>query len=162
MTSSNQRQQIAQFPPFLPRTLTQVAGQEGADCARLCHGIGLLPEDLNEPSLRLSYRQVSRLVRRAEAELSAGVGLRVGDSNVLGSLGLVGYTMSLCPTLGAAITLAPWLRSDSPGRPEPGESPESVAHTCVPSIEPVCPLLELIRGLSASRRILPAAPEVTG
>jgi AraC-like DNA-binding protein len=106
MTSSDQRQQIAQFPPFLPRTLIQVAGQEGADCARLCHGIGLLPEDLNEPSLRLSYRQVSRLVRRAEAELSAGVGLRVGDSNVLGSLGLVGYAMSLCPTLGAAITLA--------------------------------------------------------
>ena len=101
------RYQAAQLPPFMLQTIMRVAVRHGVDPERLCHGLGFTAADLADPSLRVSYRQVSQFVRRAMQLMpEPGLGLEVGRSNVLGTLGLVGYAMSLSPTLGEAIVMA--------------------------------------------------------
>jgi len=101
------RYHAAQLPPFLLQTVVRVAARHDIDPERLCHGLGFTAADLADPGLRVSYRQISQLIRRAMALLQdPALGLEVGCSNVLGTLGLVGYAMSLSPTLGDAIGMA--------------------------------------------------------
>lgn len=105
--NADPRYQAAQLPPFLLQTVVRVASHHGVDPGRLCNGLGFSAEDLADPALKVSYRQASLLIRRALQQVPVtALGLVVGRDNVLGSLGLVGYAMSLSPTLGEAIMLA--------------------------------------------------------
>lgn len=105
--AADPRYHAAQLPPFLLQTVVRVAGRHGVDPERLCHGLGFAAVDLADPALRVSYRQASLLIRRALQSLPLpALGLVVGRDNVLGTLGLVGYAMSLSPTLGEAVLLA--------------------------------------------------------
>ncbi len=107
LLAADPRYQAAQLPPFLLQTVMRVAERYGVDSERLCHGLGFSAADLVDPGLRVSYRQASQLIRRALQQIPVpALGLEVGRSNVLGTLGLVGYAMSLSATLGEAIMLA--------------------------------------------------------
>lgn len=107
IATTDPRYHAAWFPPFLLQTVVRVAARHGIDPERLCHGLGFSTEDLVDPALRVSYRQVSLFIRRALQTLPVpALGLVVGRDNVLGTLGLVGYAMSLSQTLGEAVMLA--------------------------------------------------------
>ncbi|WP_440466446.1 AraC family transcriptional regulator [Pseudomonas sp. YH-1] len=91
---------LAQVSPFLLQTLAEVASSKGVSGERLCLGLGFNVEELQDPARRISYRQAVSMIQRAlEALPERGLGLWVGDHNVLGTLGLLGHVLSLCRTL---------------------------------------------------------------
>ncbi|HEY0913508.1 MAG TPA: AraC family transcriptional regulator [Solimonas sp.] len=105
-TAEDPRYEAAVFPVFLLQTLAQVAASRGVEPQALCRGLGFGPDDLDDPTFRVSYRQASLMIRRA-LQLVPGdaLGLAVGNRNVLGTLGLLGHAVSLCPTLGEAFDI---------------------------------------------------------
>lgn len=100
------RYEAAIFPVFLLQTLAQLAAERGIEPQTLCRGLGFSAADLDDPGFRVSYRQGSRMIQRAlQAVPGDGLGLAVGRRNVLGTLGLLGHALSLCPTLGEAFAV---------------------------------------------------------
>ena len=98
--------ELALVSPFLLQTLGQVAAQKGANAERLCRGLGFTLADLDDPALRISYRQAVAMIQRALKVLpDQGLGLCVGNQNVLGTLGLLGHVISLCKTLRDAFAV---------------------------------------------------------
>lgn len=98
--------ELALVSPFLLQTLGQVAAQKGANAEHLCRGLGFTLADLDDPALRISYRQAVAMIQRALKVLpDQGLGLCVGNQNVLGTLGLLGHVISLCKTLRDAFAV---------------------------------------------------------
>nr|WP_288915177.1 AraC family transcriptional regulator [uncultured Pseudomonas sp.] len=92
--------ELALVSPFLLQTLADVVADQGFDAASLCRGLGFGLDDLQDPAQRISYRQAVVMIQRALKLLpDRGLGLWVGDRNVLGTLGLLGHVLSLCETL---------------------------------------------------------------
>ncbi len=92
--------ELALVSPFLLQTLAEVVADKGFDAASLCRGLGFGLDDLQDPAQRISYRQAVVMIQRALKLLpDQGLGLWVGDRNVLGTLGLLGHVLSLCETL---------------------------------------------------------------
>lgn len=90
--------------PFLLQTLAEVARDKGVSSERLCRGLGFTPDELQDPALRIPYRQAVTMIQRALAALPGrGLGLWVGQRNVLGTLGLLGHVLSLCRTVRDAL-----------------------------------------------------------
>lgn len=91
---------LALVSPFLLQTLAEVAGEKGIDPHSLCRGLGFGLDDLQDPAQRISYRQAVAMIQRALKVIpNQGLGLWVGNQNVLGTLGLLGHVLSLCKTL---------------------------------------------------------------
>ncbi|MEA1030550.1 AraC family transcriptional regulator [Pseudomonas sp. N-137] len=112
----DQHQELALVSPFMMLTLAQTAMQEGVSGQSLYRGLGSTLEDLQDPEQRISYRQALAMIQLAlKAVPSQGVGLRVGSRNVLGTLGLLGYALSLCRTLRDAFTISARYQSTSGG-----------------------------------------------
>ncbi|NMX60595.1 AraC family transcriptional regulator [Pseudomonas sp. WS 5079] len=98
--------ELALVSPFLLQTLGQVVAQKGANAEHLCRGLGFTLADLEDPALRISYRQAVAMIQRALKILPGqGLGLCVGNQNVLGTLGLLGHVISLCKTLRDAFAV---------------------------------------------------------
>ncbi|MFO2466367.1 AraC family transcriptional regulator [Pseudomonas sp. 15FMM2] len=98
--------EVALVSPFLLQTLGHVVAQKGANAPSLCRGLGFMLADLDDPSQRISYRQAVAMIQRALKVLPGqGLGLCVGNQNVLGTLGLLGHVISLCETLRDAFTI---------------------------------------------------------
>ncbi|WP_432754233.1 AraC family transcriptional regulator [Pseudomonas sp. WMBT8] len=98
--------ELALVSPFLLQTLGQVVAQKGANAEHLCRGLGFTLADLEDPALRISYRQAVAMIQRALKILpEQGLGLCVGNQNVLGTLGLLGHVISLCKTLRDAFAV---------------------------------------------------------
>ncbi|OHW41441.1 AraC family transcriptional regulator [Pseudomonas sp. 06C 126] len=98
--------ELALVSPFLLQTLGQVAAQKGVNAEHLCRGLGFTLADLDDPALRISYRQAVAMIQRALKVLpDQGLGLCVGNQNVLGTLGLLGHVISLCKTLRDAFAV---------------------------------------------------------
>ncbi|MFA7943476.1 AraC family transcriptional regulator [Pseudomonas brenneri] len=98
--------ELALVSPFLLQTLGQVVAQKGASAEHLCRGLGFTLADLDDPALRISYRQAVAMIQRALKVLpDQGLGLCVGNQNVLGTLGLLGHVISLCKTLRDAFAV---------------------------------------------------------
>ncbi|WP_223473133.1 MULTISPECIES: AraC family transcriptional regulator [unclassified Pseudomonas] len=98
--------ELALVSPFLLQTLAEVVADKGFDAASLCRGLGFGLDDLQDPAQRISYRQAVVMIQRALKLLpDQGLGLWVGDRNVLGTLGLLGHVLSLCETLRDAFAL---------------------------------------------------------
>ena len=92
--------ELALVSPFLLQTLADVVADKGFDAAILCRGLGFGLDDLQDPTHRISHRQAVVMIQRALKLLpDQGLGLWVGDRNVLGTLGLLGHVLSLCETL---------------------------------------------------------------
>lgn len=98
--------ELAMVSPFLLQTLAEVVANKGFDASSLCRGLGLGLDDLQDPAQRISHRQAVVMIQRALKLLpNQGLGLWVGDRNVLGTLGLLGHVLSLCETLRDAFAL---------------------------------------------------------
>ena len=96
----------AETPPNVLVHLSQLALTRGLHCDAWFSGTGLRRDQLNDPSLRVSYRQAQMVIRRAlQATGEAGLGLEVGQSETLGSFGLLGLAMMTSPTFGDAMNV---------------------------------------------------------
>jgi len=98
------RYTVAETPPNILVHLTQLALSRGQRCDGWFAGSGLTREQLNDPTLRVSYRQAHSVIRRAlQATGEPGLGLAVGRVETLGSFGLLGLAMMTSATFGDAM-----------------------------------------------------------
>lgn len=86
--------------------LARTVAELGQDPARICLGLGVTVDDLEDPHCRVSYRQASMMIHRAiQLFPNLGLGLESGRRNTLGTLGILGLAMSLSRTVQEAIAL---------------------------------------------------------
>lgn len=104
LLSADPRFTSAQTPPNVLVHLTQLALARGVRSEAWFAGSGLTREQLNDPSLRVSYRQARSVIARALlATGEPGLGLAVGRVETLGSFGLLGLAMMTSATFGDAM-----------------------------------------------------------
>lgn len=100
------RYTTANLPVHLLRCLAETSKELGIDPTRLCLGLGFDVADLSNPSCRISLRQASAMIRRAlEMAPRRALGLELGVSETIASIGLVGYAMLTSPTVKDAIAV---------------------------------------------------------
>lgn len=94
----------ADIPPNVLVHLVQFAVAHGIDCEGWFAGLALSRAQIADPSLRVSYRQASVVIRRALKTIGEpGLGLRIGRAETLGSFGLLGLAMMTSRTFGDAM-----------------------------------------------------------
>ena len=100
------RYTAANIPTHMLRCLSGTLAELGYDAARTTVGLGFSIDDLSNPTCRVSFRQGSMMIRRA-LQLAKGraLGLELGRRETVFSIGLVGFAMVTCPTLGDAVGL---------------------------------------------------------
>jgi len=104
LLGADPRYTAAETPPNVLVHLTQLALARGIRCDDWFAGSGLTREQLNDPTLRVSYRQTRSVIRRALlATGETGLGLAVGRRETLGSFGLLGLAMMTSATFGDAM-----------------------------------------------------------
>lgn len=97
--------QLALVSPFLLQTLADVANDKGISAERLCRGLGFTLDDLQDPTLRISYRQAVAMIERALTRCPSK-GWAVGrQPQRAGHPGPAGPCPVLCRTLGDAFEL---------------------------------------------------------
>lgn len=95
---------VARIPPYTLRALCRALARRGHDPQTLLRGQGLSLGELEQPSVRVSFRQGEALIRRAlQLSGSATLGIEVGVNERLVSWGLVGFGMMACRTLGESL-----------------------------------------------------------
>lgn len=104
LLGADPRYTVAETPPNILVHLIQLATARCLRCDDWFAGSGLTREQLNDPTLRISYRQARSIIRRALlATGEAGLGLAVGRRETLGSFGLLGLAMMTSATFGEAM-----------------------------------------------------------
>lgn len=94
----------ADIPPNVLLYLSQLALQHDLPCDNWFTGLGLRRDQLSDPSLRVSYRQASTVIRRAlQAFDRPDIGLIIGSSATPGSFGLLWLAMDTSRTFGDAM-----------------------------------------------------------
>ena len=100
------RYTAANIQTHLLRGLAATLTELGFDAARTTIGLGFSLEDLANPSCRVSFRQGSAMIRRAlQMAKGRALGLELGRRETIASIGLVGFAMITCPTVGEAVAL---------------------------------------------------------
>ena len=103
---SSDRSTVANLPVYLFRCLAATAEELGIAPHRLCMGLGFTVEDLANPACRISFRQGSLMIKRAlQMAPQAPLGLLIGERETIASIGLLGYAMMTCRTVGDAVAL---------------------------------------------------------
>ncbi|GAA0709319.1 AraC family transcriptional regulator [Dokdonella soli] len=98
------RYTTADIPPNVLVHLTELAVARGIACDSWFAGLGLGVAQLTDPTLRVSYRQASIVIRRALRALDEpALGLHVGCNETVGSFGLLGLAMMTSRTFGDAM-----------------------------------------------------------
>jgi len=88
-------------------SLANEADALGVDCRRWFSGLGLSREQINDASVRVSYRQARLVLKRAVRALPASnLGLAVGRRQNIGNFGVLGLAMMTAPTFGEALALS--------------------------------------------------------
>lgn len=81
-----------------------VADEQGIPCEPWFAGLRLTRAQIDDASVRVSYRQASRIVQRAMRALSLpDLGLRLGRRQNIGNFGLLGLAMMTARTFGDAV-----------------------------------------------------------
>lgn len=100
------RQDLALIQSNVLVHLLRYADVHGVPCRGWLDGLGLTRDQLLDPNMRLSYRQVHTIIVRALRSCGEpGLGLLVGDSENLGVFGLLGLLMMTAATFGEAVRL---------------------------------------------------------
>ncbi len=101
---SDPRYTVADIPSNVLLYLSQQALRRGLACDSWFAGLGLQRSQLSDPSLRVSSRQASTVIRRALRTFpEADIGLLIGYSETPGSFGLLGLAMTTARTFGDAM-----------------------------------------------------------
>lgn len=104
----------ANIPVFMLRSLSAALTDFGIDPARPMQGLGLTPEDLTDPSCRISFRQGREFIVRALAMTRGrALGLETGLRQRITSIGLVGFAMVTSRTVGEAVAFGLRLQKDT-------------------------------------------------
>jgi len=83
-------------------------------------GTGLTTDQLVDPDMRLSFRQITTILKRALRDLPAGpVGLQVGGRDALISFGVLGLAVRSCSTGAEAFTVGLELQQASGSLTDP-------------------------------------------
>jgi AraC-like DNA-binding protein len=86
--------------------LCLMAEERGIACERWFAGLRLTRAQVDDASVRVSYRQASRVVQRALCDLpEPDVGLRLGRQQTTGNFGLLGLAMMTARTFGDAVAI---------------------------------------------------------
>jgi AraC-like DNA-binding protein len=94
----------ADIPPNVLVHLSELAARRGISCDAWFAGLGLTPQQVNDPSIRVSYRQARAVVARALKSIcDPGLGLIVGRNQTVGSFGLLGLAMMTSRNFGEAM-----------------------------------------------------------
>jgi AraC-like DNA-binding protein len=100
------RYTTANLQVYLLRCLAAISKDFAIDSSHLCAGLGFDITDLSNPECRVSFRQAGEVIRRAvKLAPRPDLGLHIGASSTITSLGLVGYAMLTSPTLGDAVAV---------------------------------------------------------
>ncbi|HTV86333.1 MAG TPA: AraC family transcriptional regulator [Dyella sp.] len=96
----------ADIPPNVLVHLTELAAQRGIACDTWFAGLGITRQQINDPSVRISYRQArSVLWRGLKAMGDPALGLQIGRSQTVGSFGLLGLAMMTSRNFGEAMSV---------------------------------------------------------
>ena len=100
------RAQAADIPPNVLVHLTEFAAQHGVASEPWFAGLGISRQQINDPSLRISYRQARIAITRALRSLRLpALGLLIGRSETIGSFGLLGLAMMTSRNFGEAMSV---------------------------------------------------------
>lgn len=97
-------------PVIATNILAALANEADAldiDCRRWFSGLGLSREQINDASVRVSYRQARLVLKRALRTLpGSNLGLSVGRRQTIGNFGVLGLAMMTAPSFGEALALS--------------------------------------------------------
>jgi AraC-like DNA-binding protein len=86
--------------------LAQLADQDGIAVQPWLAGLGLARTQIDDATVRVSYRQMSLIIKRALRAFGRGdIGLRVGAHQSVGTFGILGLAMMTARTFGEAIAI---------------------------------------------------------
>lgn len=86
--------------------LCLMAEEQGIACEHWFAGLRLGRAQVDDASVRVSYRQASQVVRRALRDLPGpDTGLRLGRQQTIGNFGLLGLAMMTARTFGDAVAI---------------------------------------------------------
>ena len=106
LTANDPRFTAASIDPLTLRYTAGLMKERGFDPQGMCRGLGFAIADLDNPDFKISYRQASLMIRRAQKLVrEPGLGLSVGLRQTPVSWGLVGFGMMSSATLGQAMAL---------------------------------------------------------
>lgn len=102
----DQRAQSADIPPNVLVHLTEFAARQGISSDPWFAGLGITRQQINDPSLRISYRQARTVITRALRTMRhPALGLLIGRSESIGSFGLLGLAMMTSRNFGEAMNV---------------------------------------------------------
>jgi len=96
----------ASVPIAFLSDLAQLADEQGIAVEPWLFGLGLNRAQIDDATLRVSYRQIALIIKRAQRAFNqTDLGLRVGAHQSVGTFGVLGLAMMTAPTFGAAIAI---------------------------------------------------------
>jgi AraC-like DNA-binding protein len=94
----------ADIPPNVLVHLTELAAQRGTSSDAWFAGLGITRQQVNDPSVRVSYRQARTVIARGLKVLrDPALGLLIGRHESIGSFGLLGLAMMTSRNFGEAM-----------------------------------------------------------
>jgi AraC-like DNA-binding protein len=94
----------ADIPPNVLVHLTELAVRRGIASEPWFAGLGINRQQINDPSVRVSYRQARTVIARGLKVLrDPGLGLLIGRNETIGSFGLLGLAMMTSRHFGDAM-----------------------------------------------------------
>jgi AraC-like DNA-binding protein len=100
------RAQAADIPPNVLVHLTEFAARQGIYSDAWFAGLGITRQQINDPSVRVSYRQARMVITRAlRAMRLPALGLQIGRNESIGSFGLLGLAMMTSRNFGEAMNV---------------------------------------------------------
>jgi AraC-like DNA-binding protein len=106
MIEPDPRALAATSPPNVLVHLTELAARRGLSSEPWFAGLGITRHQINDPSVRVSYRQARTVIARALKVLrDPGLGLLIGRNETIGSFGLLGLAMMTSRNFGEAMSV---------------------------------------------------------
>ncbi len=100
------RYTAAVIPTTILAVIAQLADADGAAVEPWLAGLGLTRAQIDDASVRVSYRQASLIIRRALRAIGrSGFGLEVGAHQSNGTFGIMGLAMMTARTFGDAVAI---------------------------------------------------------
>lgn len=100
------RYTAAVIPTTILAVLAQIADAESVAVEPWLAGLGLTRAQVDDAAVRVSFRQASVIIRRAQRAIPHGdLGLRVATHQSLGTFGIMGLAMMTARTFGEAVAI---------------------------------------------------------
>jgi AraC-like DNA-binding protein len=96
----------ADIPPNVLVHLTELAARRGISSDSWFAGLGITRQQINDPTVRVSYRQARTVIARSLKTLrDPALGLLIGRNESIGSFGLLGLAMMTSRNFGEAMSV---------------------------------------------------------